>query len=114
MFWGGAIITFLIIIFALLTVQIINPISMNIPDLDPSCKAAYESVWFSSIVLFQTLIAGDSWGRCSLPIIFAYPATGILFAAITIVTQCGVMNLILSAVVAAATDAQHEDRKLQL
>ena len=37
------------------------------------------TVMDANLLLFQTVIAGDSWGKIAIPVIQRHPATAIIF-----------------------------------
>merc|ERR1711862_547544 len=59
-------------------------------------------------MLFQTLIAGDSWGTCAVPVIHRNHYTFVIFAAVVMSVQVGFMNLILTVIVDCANEAKEK------
>lgn len=58
-------------VWAILGVQLIHPVNSEIwvdSDCD-RCGRAFGSTWNAFITIFQTVIAGDSWGVLAVPII---------------------------------------------
>ena len=86
-------------VWALLIVEFINPIMRDI-DLqllngcDSQCVRATSSVMHANLLLFKTVIAGDSWGLIAVPIIERHPETAILFMGSSLTLVFGVLNLI--------------------
>merc|ERR1719453_2839040 len=99
-------IVVLLLLFAVLSVEVINPVSVRIHKEDTYCAAAFSSVWNCMLMFFQTLVAGDSWGNCALPVIKAHFWTFLIFAAALISVQLGFMNLILAVIVERASRAR--------
>ena len=62
MFWGLVMILVLIMFWALIAVEIINPVNhrlmLELEEPDPYCKVAFSSIPNASILFFQTLVAG--------------------------------------------------------
>merc|ERR1719436_1590139 len=75
------------------------------------CARAYESVPQAMLTFVQQLIAGDSWGMVSLPIIEESPGTVVFFVAVFVVVQLMVMNVILSMVVEVSLKAAAKDTR---
>lgn len=63
-------------------------------------------------MFFQTLVAGDSWGSCAIPLIERTPLSFALFAGSLVTVQLGLTNLILAVIVEKAQEA-HEDNKIE-
>jgi len=66
------------------------------------------------------IVAGDSWGRETVPIIESFPAAGLIFAAVYLSVGMALLNLILGVVVNVATEEREriakqlaEEKKLQ-
>ena len=51
----------------------------------------------ANLLLFKTVIAGDSWGLIAVPVIEHYPATAVLFMGSLLTLVFGVLNLIVAA-----------------
>jgi hypothetical protein len=51
----------------------------------------------ANLLLFKTVIAGDSWGLIAVPVIEHYPATALLFMGSLLTLVFGVLNLIVAA-----------------
>jgi len=110
MLWGFVFICFLLLISAILAVEFIHPVS-NALDPELGCKDVFRSVFYAAIHLFQTLVAGDSWGACTIPIVTESPLTFIIFAGALVTVQLGFTNLILSVIVDKAAEAREEDNE---
>ena len=52
----------------------------------------------ANLLLFKTVIAGDSWGQMAVPLIQTYPATAIIFVGSSLSLVFGVLNLIVAVV----------------
>jgi hypothetical protein len=59
--------------------------------------------------LFQQIVAGDSWGLVSVPVIEKRPEYTIIFICIVVSVSLGVMNLILAVIVESAAEARESD-----
>jgi len=115
MLWGFVFICFLLLISAILAVEFIHPVSNRLdPDRYPQavdCQDVFKSVFFAAIQLFQTLVAGDSWGACTVPIVMESWPTFIIFAGALVTVQLGFTNLILSVIVDKAAEAREDDNE---
>eukprot|EP00405_Crypthecodinium_cohnii_P049277 CAMPEP_0206602538 /NCGR_PEP_ID=MMETSP0325_2-20121206/47473_1 /ASSEMBLY_ACC=CAM_ASM_000347 /TAXON_ID=2866 /ORGANISM="Crypthecodinium cohnii, Strain Seligo" /LENGTH=405 /DNA_ID=CAMNT_0054115097 /DNA_START=288 /DNA_END=1502 /DNA_ORIENTATION=+ len=70
------------------------------------CQVAFSTVLNSTLFFFQTLVAGDSWGACAIPIVHYRPATFILFSLALVSVNVGLMNLVLASIVDKAAEAR--------
>ena len=80
-------------------------------DVNEFCLAAFSSIFEAIVIYFQTLVAGDSWGQCMIPIVHHHPWTILFFAAALITVTLGFMNLILAVIVDNATKAREGDQE---
>merc|ERR1740138_537283 len=83
-FWGIFLMGACLTVFGIVAVQIIHPLNQELAAQGvyegcERCPRAFESVGASVVTFSQTLIAGDSWGQVSIPLIERYPATFIFF-----------------------------------
>jgi len=115
MFWGLVLIIVLLMFWSLIALEVINPINQEMLDAqDPDnifCREAFGSVFNASLLFFQTLVAGDSWGACIVPIIKYNKPSFVLFAAALVCVSLGFMNLILAVIVDNATSARDSDKE---
>jgi voltage-gated sodium channel len=113
-FWGSIVLVFLFAVWGVLAVQFINPLN---EELDAKglyfncerCPRAYNTVWHSSLTMMQQIIAGDSWGMVTLPIIEHYPSSMIFFVLMFITLEVALMNVVLACVVDSAAQARVDD-----
>merc|ERR1719378_1859285 len=75
----------------------------------PRCAAGFNSVAASMLTLFQTVVAGDSWGQIGVPLIEHHPSLAPLFVAVVVTVSLGGMNLILAVIVDCAAEAREND-----
>lgn len=111
--WGVLMLHFVILIWAILAVQLLNPITRQVDELGhfegcDRCPHAFESVWSAIKTFFQQLVAGDSWGSVSLPIIDFSPWTYFFFLSVLVSISLAVMNLILAVIVDNGQQAQRD------
>lgn len=86
--------------WAMLMVEIIHPIVRDSGDLYfadcEQCRRATQSVMDANLLLFKTVIAGDSWGLIAVPVIEDHPGTAIIFVGSQLTLVFGVLNLIVA------------------
>eukprot|EP00931_Biecheleriopsis_adriatica_P005037 TRINITY_DN106604_c0_g1_i1.p1 TRINITY_DN106604_c0_g1~~TRINITY_DN106604_c0_g1_i1.p1 ORF type:complete len:620 (-),score=87.83 TRINITY_DN106604_c0_g1_i1:202-2061(-) len=114
MLWGFAIILMLLLIWSSMAVEFLYPVSVEAFGAADQCSAAFSDVWQATLLFFQTLVAGDSWGECSIQLINVAPLSFILFAGSLISIQLGFTNLILAVIVERAREAHEQDIKSQI
>eukprot|EP00930_Biecheleria_cincta_P032751 TRINITY_DN22709_c0_g1_i2.p1 TRINITY_DN22709_c0_g1~~TRINITY_DN22709_c0_g1_i2.p1 ORF type:complete len:688 (-),score=138.02 TRINITY_DN22709_c0_g1_i2:74-2047(-) len=113
MLCGFWILISLVFLWAIVTVEIVGPISRSLKVQEEEwCNFAFTSVWHAMLYFFQTLIAGDSWGTCALPLARKHQGTFLLFVAVLVTVQLGFMNLLLSVIVDGAAEARGENDRI--
>ena len=86
-------------VWAILGVQLIHPVNAEIwanTDCE-RCQKAFGSVWNASLTIFQTVVAGDSWGSLAIPLIESQWWTFLWFLVVLVTVQLAMLNLILVA-----------------
>lgn len=112
-FWGAILASFMITVWSILAVAVIHPINKEIAEQTriyegcPRCPHAYESVFNAALTFTQQIIAGDSWGQVTVPVIERCPATAIFFFLVFASLALATMNLILAVIVDCAQQARH-------
>jgi len=111
-FWGLLLIVIVITIWSILAVQLIHPLNKEVALMGlysgcERCPRAFSSVFQSNLTIFQTIIAGDSWGTVALPIIENFPLAGIFFLLVLSTLGIGIMNLILAVIVDSAQGSKN-------
>jgi len=116
MIWGIVLIGILILFFGILTVYLVHPLNVELygdGGIEPAsdwCPEAFGSVLNATLTYFQTLVAGDSWGTCILPLVRVQPLLFIFFGFSLVCVQLGFTNLILAVVVDKAATERDADR----
>jgi len=110
-FWGTVLLAFILLIWSIIGVQFIHPLIQDLSrqgvyDGCDRCEKAFSTVFNSCITFFQQIVAGDSWGAVTIPIIEYQPVTAVYFAAVFLSVGSAVLNLILALCVDSATDAR--------
>jgi len=111
--WSFVFCFVIMTIWAMLMVELVQPL---VSQMGPGqfgdcadCVDAMSSVMLANLLLFKTVIAGDSWGQIAVPVITAYPATAIIFVGSLLTLVFGVLNLIVAVVVDTFADARDRD-----
>merc|ERR1719401_164931 len=76
------------------------------------CPYAFSSVSQAVLTFFQQIIAGDSWGQVSVPIIEQNPWTVLFFVGVLVSINLAILNLILAVIVEGAQEARQNDQHL--
>ncbi|CAE7191248.1 CACNA1C [Symbiodinium necroappetens] len=97
-------------VWAMLMVEIVHPIirDMTFEQCD-DCSTAVASVMRANLLLFKTVIAGDSWGDIAVPVIESNPYTAFIFMGSLLTLVFGVLNLIVAVVVDTFAEAREQD-----
>lgn len=73
------------------------------------CVRHTSSIMEANLLLFKTVIAGDSWGKIAVPVIQYSPATAIIFCGSLMTTVFGVLNMVIAVVVDSFADSRQRD-----
>jgi hypothetical protein len=113
-FWGAVLASFITLLWSILAVSVIHPINKEIAEQTDMyvgcarCPHAYESVFQAAITFTQQIIAGDSWGEVTIPIIDRKPWTALFFFGVFSSLALATMNLILAVIVDSALQARQK------
>jgi len=113
--WSFLFCFVIMTVWAMLMVEMVHPLiekvhQEGIAFMDcAECVTAASSVMHANLLLFKTVIAGDSWGQIAVPVIQEYPATGIIFMGSLLTIVFGVLNLIVAVVVDTFAEARERD-----
>eukprot|EP00930_Biecheleria_cincta_P060971 TRINITY_DN46538_c0_g1_i1.p1 TRINITY_DN46538_c0_g1~~TRINITY_DN46538_c0_g1_i1.p1 ORF type:complete len:599 (-),score=67.44 TRINITY_DN46538_c0_g1_i1:434-2230(-) len=118
MLWAAVLMFLVLALFGIIAVEVMNPL---VREIDSSggyndcerCHRAFASVWASMTTFFQQVVAGDSWGQVTIPVMERYPWTGPFFLLIVVTIQFGILNLILVSIVDQANKCSTEDAQFQ-
>ncbi|CAE8638366.1 unnamed protein product [Polarella glacialis] len=102
--WSFIFCFIVMTVWAMASVELIHPLVVQMTaeghfEDCPYCQNALSSVMRANLLLFQTVIAGDSWGRLATPVIEAHPWTAIIFMGSQLTVVFGVLNLVVAVVV---------------
>lgn len=101
----------------MLIVELVHPLLMEIDqqnpeifqDCAPQCLRATRSVMDANLLLFKTVIAGDSWGLIAVPVIQQHPLTAVIFMGSLMTLVFGVLNIIVAVVVDTFAEVRESD-----
>lgn len=117
-FWGAVLLAFALIVWSIVAVQFIHPLNKTLTnngahDGCDRCPRAFASVLESVLTFSQQIVAGDSWGQATIPVIENYPLTAFFFTAVFLSVGIAILNLILGIVVNIAQQ-EHERLKAEM
>jgi len=119
-FWGLVLLIFCLLVWSVIAVQFVHAVNKRVTENNvydrqqcERCPRAFSSVSESLLTLFQQIVAGDSWGQITLPVIEEGPLTIVFFMGVFVTTGMAVMNLILGVVVNIAMQA-HDSLKTEI
>lgn len=123
-FWGVSMIVLILTIWSILAVQLLHPVNKKVTEdghykaIDCTrCPEAFKSVWNSGLTFFQQVVAGDSWGEVSLPVVQKAPWAALFLLAVLVSVNLSMLNLILAVICEAASEARrcdlHEEAKAE-
>ena len=100
--WSFMLCFVVMTVWAMLMVETIHPTLLDMSkqnkfsECDDQCLRSMSSVMDANLLLFKTVIAGDSWGQIAVPVIQEHPATAIIFVGSLLTLVFGVLNLIVA------------------
>eukprot|EP00913_Durusdinium_trenchii_P021482 g20189.t2 len=103
-------------VWGMLMVEFVHPILKELYDKEgydfggcQDCRQAASSVMRANLLLFKTVIAGDSWGQIAVPVIERSPATSIVFCGSLLTLVFGVLNMVVAVVVDGFAEGRQSD-----
>eukprot|EP00811_Abedinium_folium_P014457 NODE_2345_length_2230_cov_13.292915.p1 GENE.NODE_2345_length_2230_cov_13.292915~~NODE_2345_length_2230_cov_13.292915.p1 ORF type:complete len:638 (-),score=170.78 NODE_2345_length_2230_cov_13.292915:233-2146(-) len=115
-FWAMIMILCVIVVWSVIAVHVLHPVNLEVAEMGSyadceRCPRAFASVFAATLTILQHLIAGDSWGTVSIPIIEHKPYTGIIFVLTIGSVQLGLLNLVIGIIVDSIEQSRSGDRK---
>ncbi|CAE7276448.1 CAC [Symbiodinium sp. CCMP2592] len=110
--WSFVFLCLVMTGWAMLMVEIIHPYVLELHEVFSDCEQcmrATSTVMQANLLLFKTVIAGDSWGQIAVPIIESHPETSIIFVGSLLTLVFGVLNLIVAVVVDTFAEVREND-----
>lgn len=115
--FGSMMLVIVILFWAVIAVELLHPVVSALdtfPETCTRCQRSFQDVASAGVTFFQQIVAGDSWGEISVPLIEANPLSGVLLFAVMIFVGLGMMNLILAVIVERATEARENDHEQKI
>ena len=115
--FGSLMLISVILFWAVLAVELFNPIASRLDTFPRDCERCprgFSNVAAAGLTFFQQIVAGDSWGTISVPLIEKAPWTGPILFLVIISISLGVMNLILAVIVERASEARDNDHEQKI
>jgi len=110
--WGSLFICAAIVVWAIVAVQLVYPIALEITPCQ-RCPQAWQSVWHAVCTLTQLLVSNDGWGDICDPIIRHAPWALFLFGAMLFSAQLLMLNLVLAVIVQYANMEHEKDKEVK-
>lgn len=112
-FWGMVLLSLFMLVWSIVAVLLIHPLNKEIDygDCD-RCSRAYSSVMQAGLTFWQQIVAGDSWGQATIPVVERYPITALFFVPVFLSVGLCVMNLMLAVIVNLAQKAYDFEAEL--
>lgn len=114
--FGSLMLAVVISFWAVISVELFHPHTSRIDFKNcDRCPQSFHTVFEAGVTLFQQIVAGDSWGQISIPLIDLAPWTAPFLFFIMMTVSLGMLNLILAVIVERAAEARSndQDRKLK-
>lgn len=113
LFWSFVFCFMIMTVRGMLIVEFVHRIMKEIESLEtsdmpniahdsPDCVLSTCAVMEANLLLFKTVIAGDSWGKIAVPVIRQHPATAIIFCGSLLTLVFGVLNLVVPSLVSSS------------
>ncbi|CAE8590752.1 unnamed protein product [Polarella glacialis] len=114
LFWSFLFCFIVMSAWSMAAVELINPVVQQMAADGAfgdcrTCRSSLTSVMRANLTLFQTIIAGDSWGDLAVPVIEAHPWTAIIFIGSLLTLVFGVLNLIVAVVIDTYAERRQKD-----
>ncbi|CAJ1365681.1 unnamed protein product [Effrenium voratum] len=113
--WSFLLCFIVMTAFAMMMVEFVNPVVQDTRSRSifffviHGNLGAENEVMDANLLLFQTVVAGDSWGKVAVPVIRSSPATAVIFVGSQLTLVFGVLNLIVAVVVDTFAEARLHD-----
>mmetsp|Transcript_16727 Transcript_16727/g.36689 ORF Transcript_16727/g.36689 Transcript_16727/m.36689 type:complete len:667 (+) Transcript_16727:34-2034(+) len=114
--WSFVLCFLVMTVWACSAVEVLHPL-VNVlvkqgewSDCD-QCPDAFSTVLRADMTIFQTVVAGDSWGKMATPLMEAYPWTAFIFVGALLTLVFGVLNLVVAVVVDSSAEIRETDIK---
>ena len=71
--FGAIMLIVMILVWAVVSVEMLHPIAsvIDFPGTCERCSRGFADIFSASVTIFQQIVAGDSWGAISIPLVVA-------------------------------------------
>ena len=71
--FGAIMLIVMILVWAVVSVEMLHPIAsvIDFPGTCERCSRGFADIFSASVTIFQQIVAGDSWGAISIPLVDA-------------------------------------------
>jgi len=112
--YGVGLLFVILAVWSICAVQLIHPVNKRVALQGlyagcNRCETAFATVPDSMVTFTQQIIAGDSWGQVTIPIMEEAPLTGWFFFAVFISVNLTIVNVMLAVIVDTAMKTSEED-----
>mmetsp|Transcript_75384 Transcript_75384/g.140613 ORF Transcript_75384/g.140613 Transcript_75384/m.140613 type:complete len:648 (+) Transcript_75384:97-2040(+) len=118
MSWAVVLILIALLLFSIVSVDLLHPLSQSLrddfPELCTRCDKAFSSVFEAFWSWFLLIFAQQLWIDMASTMVDAYPATQFFFLTVFFTINLGVLNLMLTVIVDLAEEARHQDERQTL
>lgn len=113
-FWGCMMLGCVLTVWSIIAVQIIHPLATDLDEKGrfgdcSRCGRAFATVMSSNLTFLQQIVAGDSWGQVTIPIIEEHPLTAFIFIPVLVTIALAITNVILAVIVDSAEITRKND-----
>ena len=92
--FGSVMLVCIIVVWSIIVVEVIHPVNVSIDyESCDHCNTKFQSVWSAMLTIFQQVVAGDSWGETSLPLVETDWRTILILFPIMMTISLGAMSL---------------------
>eukprot|EP00929_Paragymnodinium_shiwhaense_P069031 TRINITY_DN34832_c0_g1_i1.p1 TRINITY_DN34832_c0_g1~~TRINITY_DN34832_c0_g1_i1.p1 ORF type:complete len:557 (+),score=66.03 TRINITY_DN34832_c0_g1_i1:27-1697(+) len=120
MLFGTALVGCALVLFSILAVYFVRPVAHAIDDRGGfpegciDCRSAFDTVHNACLTFMTTIIAGDSWGRVSLPLVQERADAALIIYLAFFSIELGLLNTIAAVIVDKQVQARAEDEEYML
>lgn len=112
--WATVVMFVAMTLWSIIAVEFLNGTVQELADQDVwgdcvRCDRAFRSVWASNITFWQTIVAGDSWGLISIPLMETSPLSAIIFMGSLFSLYFGILQLIVCVIVDSVAEIRSSD-----
>lgn len=112
--WASLLIGAILLMVGIVSVEVLHERVSKIDFGDcERCPRAFGSVWSAILTYLQQIIAGDSWGTVTIPVLEHYPWTILIFFPVFAMLSFGILNLVMAVIVSRSLEARDELEKQQ-